>query len=103
MNETIIIILGFLGIIIVPFLLGFLFEIILEHIGNDIVRTIVFTLLCILFLPAMLTIWERDKISRIELKYSFISYDTHIRSRTVWMVTIVYIFIYYFLYQRFFT
>ena len=101
--EFIIFILCLAGGALALVLLGIIFEFILMLIPNDMIRTIIFTLLCILFLPAMLTIWARDNISSLELKYSFIRYDTHVRSRTVVMATIVYIFIYYFLYQRFFT
>lgn len=76
-----------------------LFVFIINSISNTRLRKIVIVLLTIFFMPVMLVIWSSLKLTDAERRLAPFSLSLHTRSRLVLLSLVVYIVIYYFVFN----
>ena len=97
MGDTFSVIVGFIVVIISPFVLGLCLTWVLDLIKNSKIRKIMTVVFFILFLPAMLAVWNSASLTEHEKKWVLLSYNLRSRSRLILVTYFAYVCGYYML------
>ena len=95
MNDSASVPLLFAGILIAPFIFGFLCNLALGSIKNASLRKILAVIFFVLFLPGMLAFWNAANLTKSEKELAPFSLSLHVKSRLVLITLAVYAFGYY--------
>ena len=102
-GDIVIVILAFFGIILIPFGLGLLLNlVILAHIKNQTLEKVLRIVFCIAFLPAMLAFWSASSVTDSERAFFPFSLSLRARSIATLFSYAVYAYGYYWLFTHLF-